>query len=547
MNSAHISNQGLVGTPTARALAAGGVALVVSVIVLAWALLTAPPGGAAMIGWAGGIAVLALTGLAGAAAYYWDLARQARTRVTEYEQHWLRWQAEAGRFEVTLRETAERLRKEAPLDDVRPPNDPVLHRVLGVFVEGCRACVQDGAEARRQLADLREDADRLVAEWLPEAAKRIRDGRTPLDTVRQELPEPSSPVLRPVLGAMVDAIADGERVSAATLNACRNAGARIQAANRKTLAMLDALLHKYEQDAVFGDLMTLDHEISMTGRMADSIVVLSGGRTGRRWTKPIAMESILRGALSRVRDYPRVRVQATVEGIAVSGHAAEGVMHALAELLDNATSFSPPPSAVAVYVEDVDAGALITIEDSGLGMRKRELERAQQTVSHPHDLASLPGTRLGLPVVGRLARKHDLEVHFRPSSRGGTGVVMMIPRHLLTELPDPEPEAAAEASAEVEQPSPKHAAAPPEPEVRPDGLPQRRRGATLEAELEAGAPVPGTLRDPAPSGNPTAKFAAFRRALGTPGAAADDTRGTGQHPYEDGGMGGEPHDGRTPE
>lgn len=518
MNSAHVSDRGTAGSPATRAVAAGAAALVIGAVVLVWALFAGPPAAMTIIGWAGGVAVVALTGAAAAAAYYWEVARRSRAREAEYERHWRHWQTEAAQFEATVREAADRLRQDVSVDDLRAPNDPVLHRFLNVFVDACRTCVQDGAQARQQVADLHDDADRFVAEWLPRVTGQIRDERLPIDTVREELPEPASPALRPVLTAVVDAIADGERLSAATLNACQNAGARIQAANRKTLAMLDELLHKYEQDTVFGDLMTLDHEISMTGRMADSIVVLSGGRTGRRWTKPITMESILRGALSRVRDYPRVRVQATVEGVAVSGHAAEGVMHALAELLDNATSFSPPPAAVAVYVEDVDAGALITIEDSGLGMRKRELDRAQQTVSHPHDLASLPGTRLGLPVVGRLARKHDLEVHFRPSSRGGTGVVMMIPRHLLTEVPDdlPEPEPVAVAAAAPAPP------ALPEPDVRTDGLPQRRRGATLAAELESGTPAPRGTGAAKPSGNPTAKFAAFRRALG-PAGNPDDT------------------------
>ena len=516
MNSAHVSDRVAAGSPATRALAAGAVALVISVAVLVWVLLTVPPATMPIVGWAGGVAVLALTGVTAAAGYFWDVARRAQAREAEYERHWRRWQADAAQFEATMREAADRLRKDAAIDDLRPPNDPVLHRFLSVFVDSCRACVQDGVQARQQVTDLHHDADRFVNEWLPQVTGQIREERRPIDSVREGLPEPATPAMRPVLTAVVDAIADGERLSAATLNACQNAGARIQAANRKTLAMLDEFLHKYEQDTVFGDLMTLDHEISMTGRMADSIVVLSGGRTGRRWTKPIGMESILRGALSRVRDYPRVRVQATVEGVAVSGHAAEGVMHALAELLDNATSFSPPPAAVAVYVEDVDAGALITIEDSGLGMRKRELERAQQTVSHPHDLASLPGTRLGLPVVGRLARKHDLEVHFRPSSRGGTGVVMMIPRHLLTAVPDELPEPVAVAAAPAAPPP------APEAEFRSDGLPQRRRGATLAAELESGTSAPRGTDGPAPKGNPTAKFAAFRRALGSAGSGDAD-------------------------
>ncbi|HEY3687080.1 MAG TPA: ATP-binding protein [Streptosporangiaceae bacterium] len=512
--SAQVSDEPAVGSPPVRALLAGVGALVVGGGGLAWALAAAPPAATALV-WPGVAAVVVIGGAVAAAVYYQQMLRLSRAREGGFERFWNRWRADAARFEDTLREVGERLRATAPIDDIGVPGDPVLRRFLDVFAAACRACVQDGAQCRTEVADLHDDLARLTGEWLPQAVTGVREERRPADQVRAGMARPARPLTEPVLDAVVDALADGERRAAATLNACQNAGARLQAANRKTLATIDGLLRTYERDAVFGDLMALDHEISMTGRIADSIVVLSGGRTGRRWTKPIGMESILRGALSRVRDYPRVRVQAGADGVAVSGHAAEGVMHALAELLDNATSFSPPPAAVAVYVEDVDAGAIITIEDSGLGMRRRELERAQHTVSSPTDLATLPGTRLGLPVVGRLAEKHGLEVHFRPSSRGGTGVVVMVPRHLLTEVPEPHAEPATALPAAPPAPAP-----PPEAPVRADGLPQRRRGATLTGEPEPSAETGTGAAPPASEGNPTARFAAFRRALGP---AADTT------------------------
>ncbi len=100
---------------------------------------------------------------------------------------------------------------------------------------------------------------------------------------------------------------------------------------------------------------------------------------------------------------------------AVAGHAAEGVMHALAELMDNAANFSPPTAEVHVYVEEVPAGVIIAVEDSGLVMSDVQLRRAEAAVSAENqDLAGLSGTRLGLAVVGRLARKHGLTVSFRP-------------------------------------------------------------------------------------------------------------------------------------
>jgi hypothetical protein len=177
--------------------------------------------------------------------------------------------------------------------------------------------------------------------------------------------------------------------------------------------------------------------------------VLTGARSGRRWTKPIVMESILRGAMGRIQAYQRVAVH-TGSGAAIVGYAAEDVMHALAELMDNATRFSAPSEEVHVYVEELHTGMVVTIEDGGLGMKPQALARAEAAVSttEPLDLAKVPGTRLGLVVVGSLARKHKLQVYFRPSSRGGTGVVMRIPNQLVIQPREEAP--AASPPREVE-------------------------------------------------------------------------------------------------
>ncbi len=283
------------------------------------------------------------------------------------------------------------------------------------------------------------------------------------------------------------------------------------------LADLREMEGRYDEN-VLGDLLKLDHSTAQAGRLADSIAVLTGARSGRRWTKPIVMESILRGAMGRISAYQRVRAHST-STVAVAGYAAEGVMHALAELMDNATSFSPPSEDVHVYVEEVHAGVVVTIEDSGLVMSPAALERAVRAVSsEPLDLTTLSGTRLGLAVVGCLARKHGLTVHFRPSARGGTGVVVMIPRQLITQ---PEQDALP-VTPGVDAPSPRvRAAAVPAASVAPAAtrskveselstLPQRRRGQTLAAAPTRVA-SPATNLAPARS-DAGAKFSAFREA-----------------------------------
>ncbi len=324
---------------------------------------------------------------------------------------------------------------------------------------------------------------------------------------------------------------DGRRASA--MAAFANAAGRMQAMTTSMLAELREMEHRHADPTVLADLLQLDHRTAQAGRLADSIAVLSGARSGRRWAKPIAMESILRGAMGRVAGYQRVRLRAVAE-IAIAGHAAEGVMHALAELLDNACNFSPPTTEVHVYAAEVPAGVVVTIEDSGLVMSESALRRAEQTVAGvatgtPRggtalDLSSLTGTRLGLAVVGHLARKHGLTVSYRPSAIGGTAVVVVVPRELIVRL-DRSPGSVATLTLPAAPPATPH---PIEPPPAPAAtapteitLPKRRRGSTLAAVHPEGlsAPPPSAPQAPAPA-QPSA-LAAFQRAVSGRGAPSE--------------------------
>ncbi|WP_234048295.1 ATP-binding protein [Streptomyces liliifuscus] len=237
------------------------------------------------------------------------------------------------------------------------------------------------------------------------------------------------------LGAEHARVADELRQArtdrAAAISAAANTAGRLQALATSMLADLRAMEERHADEDVLTDLLHLDHRTAQAGRLADSVAVLAGARSGRRWARPIVMESILRGAMGRISGYQRVRVHSSSEA-AVAGHAAEGVMHALAEILDNAANFSPPTAEVHVYVEEVPAGVIISVEDSGLVMGDVQLRRAERAVSGEEaELGGLSGTRLGLAVVGRLSRKYGLKVSFRPSARGGTGVLVLIPQDIL--------------------------------------------------------------------------------------------------------------------
>ncbi|MFH8614079.1 ATP-binding protein [Streptomyces sp. NPDC017979] len=440
------------------------------------------------------------------------------------------------------------------------------------------------ARARRagaHAAQLAAEAERFAEQSVPALLAAVRQGAPALAAL-SSVPAPANPAYQRALRAVAEEAEHierrraaaareatlGEKRRAAAMAACANAAGRMQAMTTGMLADLREMEHRHDDEDVLADLLHLDHRTAQAGRLADSIAVLSGARSGRRWAKPIPMESILRGAMGRVAGYQRIRLR-SVADIAVAGHAAEGVMHVLAELLDNACNFSPPTTDVHGYVAEVPAGAVITVEDSGLVMSETALRRAERAVSgEAGDLSTLAGTRLGLAVVGRLAKKHGLTVSFRPSAIGGTGVVVMIPQELITRTRPEEPQPAAlrrplvaaggpapadrdtgrgrDRGAEYDPGHERGAGHDRADRARPapaGALPKRRRGRTLAATHPEGLPTSAVPRQPDPtsgaarphSSGAGARFGAFRRAVtgqdeAGAATAADADRGTAAPP-----------------
>lgn len=465
---------------------------------------------------------------------------------------------------VTLPTVVKRLRDGAGASDALaqtvPPSDPQLRQVMKVFASVVEESVRHAAtaeserdRAQGQLAQAAQELEQLTGATLPAAIGQLREGAS-ADTVLAGLDWPRNPLLRVPAESLVRELAHSERRAAAAQAASAKALSRVQA---KSVSMLADLRDMQERHGVevFGDLLRLDHSTSQLGLMTDRLALLMGGRSSRAWNKPIVMESILRGAVGRISAYQRVRLHCSTN-VAIAGFAAEGVMHLLAELMDNAANFSPPIDEVHVYVEERSAGIVVTIEDSGLKMADAAMRRAEESVSgRITDLASLQGTRLGLAVVGRLAAKYAMSVNFRPSSRGGTGVVVLLPPQLLAQQRDPAPQPPVRRTAEpTPAPVPEEQAplpeeqAPPRPaDATPNGLPVRAPGRTMaEADRErqqrraasdaaaAGTAVPaGETGPPRDAGS---RFGAFHRAR----RASGDVPGAAEAPGTDAGSGPPP-------
>ncbi|MCX3063949.1 sensor histidine kinase [Streptomyces beihaiensis] len=287
----------------------------------------------------------------------------------------------------------------------------------------------------------------LVAkEVFPHALYRLQCGDNPVTAVRNACD--SDPAFR--------AVTQGERE---LLRACLHTIDKQEASNEAAMAAfvsvarrVQAIVHKQAQELremeedhgrnpeVFDDLLRIDHGTSLIGRLADSVTVLGGARPGRQWPRPVKLYSVLRGAMSRILEYPRIDLHAICD-VAVKGTSVEPVIHACAELLDNATRYSPPQTRVHVTAVEVQTGVAIEIEDGGVSLSEeararveRMLERAQAGVDL-NDLGENP--RLGLSIVGRLCTQYKMQIALRQSAYGGVRAVLIVPREMLSTEPAP--------------------------------------------------------------------------------------------------------------
>jgi signal transduction histidine kinase len=324
---------------------------------------------------------------------------------------------------------------------------------------------------------------------------------------------------------------------------------RSQVLLHRQLGLLDELERRTEDPAELADLFRLDHLATRMRRHAEGLVILAGRTAGRTWRQPVPMIDVVRGAIAEVEDYPRVGVL-PMPGVALAGTAVADTIHLLAELIENATMFSPPDSAVQITGQQVAKGFVIEIEDRGLGLKPETLTALNRRLSSSPDFDPSKLGRLGLFVVARLAERHEIQVALRPSPYGGTSAVVLLPTPLIMELP-PEPPAAAPRPAPEPLPEPALAWSAPAPtealmddtqrpgappelprrrrrvqanETAPEGLPQRRKQGSLNA---AGAAVPAEAAEAAADGARSAdavreKMAAMQRGWQRGRAAADD-------------------------
>lgn len=303
-----------------------------------------------------------------------------------------------------------------------------------------------GRGMARELIGLRNAANELAGVRLPSVMERLRRGAVVDIAVESpdlefgeaevgQLGRAFSAVQRTAVQAAVEQAELRRGVSAVFVNLAR----RSQVLLHRQLTLLDTMERRTEDPAELEDLFRLDHLTTRMRRHAEGLIILSGGSPGRAWRKPVRMVDVVRAAVAEVEDYARVVVR-PFPGTGLLGSSVADVTHLIAELVENAAVFSPPHTQVTVQGEVVAHGFALEIDDRGLGLSEQALAEINERleVEQPFDLADTD--RLGLFVVSRLARRHGVRVHLRPSAYGGTSAVVVIPRELLAEVPSATPE-----------------------------------------------------------------------------------------------------------
>ncbi|RCG28178.1 HAMP domain-containing protein [Sphaerisporangium album] len=226
---------------------------------------------------------------------------------------------------------------------------------------------------------------------------------------------------------------------------------RTQSLVHRQLTILDSMERRETEPAELADLFRVDHLATRMRRNAENLIVLSGASPGRAWRRSVPMVDVVRGALAEVEDYTQVTLMPMGEA-ELAGRAIGDVIHLLAELIENAVSFSPPYASVQVTGQGVAKGYVVEIEDRGLGMTPEDLADANERIADPPEF-KLSGTpRLGLYVVSRLASRHNIKVTLKASPYGGTTVVVLIPRELIDG--DADLESGTEPMTEHDAPAP---------------------------------------------------------------------------------------------
>ncbi|MFV2120302.1 nitrate- and nitrite sensing domain-containing protein, partial [Streptomyces sp. Act-28] len=316
--------------------------------------------------------------------------------------------------------------------------------VLGFLALLCSlvVSVRVGRGLVRDLTLLRDEAQEVSGARLPSVMRRLAAGEhidvetevPRLEYDKDEIGQVGK-ALNTLQRAAVEAAVKQADMRRGVSEVFVNLARRNQVLLHRQLTLLDTMERRTEDAEELADLFRLDHLTTRMRRHAEGLVILSGAAPSRQWRRPVQLMDVVRAAVAEVEDYERIEVR-RLPRIGAAGPAVADLTHLIAELLENATAFSPPHTTVQVHGGRVPNGFTLEIHDRGLGMSPEDLFEANLRLAETPEFELSDTDRLGLFVVSRLARRQNVRVSLQPSPYGGTTAVVFIPAPLLTEAPE---------------------------------------------------------------------------------------------------------------
>ncbi|MFI9252674.1 nitrate- and nitrite sensing domain-containing protein [Streptomyces sp. NPDC053069] len=304
--------------------------------------------------------------------------------------------------------------------------------VLGVSLVGAFVVARSMI---RSLRRLQETATKVAQERLPELVKQLSESDPQdVDTSVESVGVHSRDEIGQVAAAFDDVHREAVRLAAeqallrGNVNAMfTNLSRRSQGLIQRQLSLISELESREADPDQLSSLFKLDHLATRMRRNGENLLVLAGEEPGRRWTRPVPLVDVLRAAASEVEQYERIEL-AAVPTTEVAGRVVNDLVHLLAELLENATSFSSPQTKVKVTGHALpDGRVLIEIHDTGIGLSPEDLAAINERLASPPTVDVSVSRRMGLFVVGRLSQRHGIRIQLRPSDSGGTTALVMLP------------------------------------------------------------------------------------------------------------------------
>jgi signal transduction histidine kinase len=306
-----------------------------------------------------------------------------------------------------------------------------------------------GRKVTRDMGGLNTSVRTMAEERLPRVVDRLRRGED-VD-VHAESPPPGTSSIREVAtiaesfatvqGAAVAAAVDQARLRNGVSQVFLNISMRNQSLLHRQLKMLDSMERRTSDPTALAELFRLDHLTTRMRRHAEGLIILSGSTPGRGWREPVPVVDVLRAAVAEVEDYVRVDVVSESRDL-VTGNAVSDIIHLVAELVENATVFSPPNTRIEVRADRVGTGLVAEIDDRGLGLSAQERDAINRRLASPPEFDLASSDQLGLFIVARLAARHRIMVSLRESPYGGTTAIVRLPFGVIIRDDDEMPAAA---------------------------------------------------------------------------------------------------------